>query len=175
MRHVNLDSFKPRIDAAARRFNKLRGDLFDIFASQLALTFVSFPERNRTGRERLPATFAGMQEAATAPRYISRSFASGVRKLNRRYGVLRLDECGDWLESFRMCAGPNAGIARRDATLGRNCGSFDTDHRCTADGATAEVDQVPVSRHSVLARVLAHRRNDDAILERQCSECEWRK
>src|SRR5690349_22069796 len=55
--------------------------------------------------------------------------------------------------------------AGRDATLGRDCGSLDTHHCCTADGATTEVDQMPVSRHAVVTRVLAHRRNDDAIFE----------
>src|SRR5262245_11857735 len=39
----------------------------------------------------------------------------------------------------------------------------------------AEVDQVPVVRRTVLGRVLAHRRDEDPVPERQAAELEGRK
>ena len=43
------------------------------------------------------------------------------------------------------------------------------------DGSAAQVHEVPVVRHAVLARVLAHGRDEDAVMERDGAQREGRK
>ena len=64
--------------------------------------------------------------------------------------------------SFQMPVSPGV-----DAALGRHRGGLGNDRRGAADRAAAQVHQVPVVRHAVGGRVLAHRRHHDAVAQGQ--------
>ena len=61
---------------------------------------------------------------------------------------------------------PDARVRRRDPPVAHDRGRLGEDQRRAADRAAAEVDEVPVVRHPVLGRVLAHRRDDDPVPQR---------
>ena len=52
---------------------------------------------------------------------------------------------------------------------------FGEHQRRAADRAAAEVHQVPVVGEAILARILAHRRDDDAIAQLDAAQAERRK
>src|SRR3954454_11426194 len=71
--------------------------------------------------------------------------------------------------------GPQPEVARRDPSLCQYGGRFDGKERGARQGEVTEVDEVPVGRTSLICRVLAHRRNDDAVLKFEASDMEWRE
>src|SRR5690349_903826 len=74
-----------------------------------------------------------------------------------------------------MRFGPDARIPRGDASLGSYAARLDAHHGGAAHRAAAEVDEVPIVGHAVLARVLAHRRDEDAVVEFDGSQDERRE
>ena len=70
----------------------------------------------------------------------------GVAQLLIRSTLVR-----DRLECLGVSVRPDAGVARRDATLGRDGGGFNHHQTRAADRATSEVDEVPIVGHPVRA------------------------
>jgi hypothetical protein len=64
-----------------------------------------------------------------------------------------------------VVVGPDAEIARGDAAFRTDGGGFSEDHACAADGAAAEVDEMPVRGVAVHRAVLAHGRDSDSVGE----------
>ena len=62
---------------------------------------------------------------------------------------------------------PEAEVLGADAAFGGDGGGFGEDEGRAADGAAAEVDEMPVVGEAVLAGVFAHGRDDDAVGEGQ--------
>ena len=60
--------------------------------------------------------------------------------------------------------------ARRDPAFGGDRGRFDGEHAGARQQHLAPVDEVPVGGAAVVGGVLAHRRDDDAIGERQAAQ-----
>src|ERR1019366_8385681 len=71
--------------------------------------------------------------------------------------------------------GPEAEIDGRDASLGGGCCGLRHHEPCAPERARAQVNEVPARREPVDARVLAHRRDEDAVRDGQLPEREWRK
>ena len=67
---------------------------------------------------------------------------------------------------------PDAEIVRADAPFGRYRGRFGENERSAAHRAAAEMNEVPVVGEAVNARVLAHRRDNDAVGKREALEGE---
>ena len=67
---------------------------------------------------------------------------------------------------------PNAEILRADTPPRLDRAGFGDDKRCTASGTAAEVYQVPIVGEAVIARILAHGRDGDAIAERNAANGE---
>ena len=63
-----------------------------------------------------------------------------------------------------------AGAARTDARIRRDARHFGEHESRATVRAAAEVDEVVVVRQSVDARVLRHRRDDDAVGERHAAQ-----
>jgi hypothetical protein len=84
-------------------------------------------------------------------------------KLNSRNGTLRFDELRRTRERLNVRIFPNSQIYRTDASIGCDRGSFGKNQRRAANCARTEMDKMPVRRESIDARILAHRRNDNAI------------
>lgn len=58
---------------------------------------------------------------------------------------------------------PQAEIVGADAAFGTDSGGFGHDQAGSADGAAAEMDEVPFVGEAVGGTVLAHRRDRDAV------------
>src|ERR1700685_1739021 len=119
-------------------------------------------EGDGTGRYRFPA--AGDRHGATAtPRHVRAGLASGMRELNARHSALRLYEARNAGERLNVLVFPDAEIPGRNAAARFHRRGFGYHARGTADSTASEMDQMPVIRESVFGRVLAHRRDNDAI------------
>ena len=93
-------------------------------------------------------------------------------KLHSRNASLPVDEADDASERLDVFVFPDAEILRADASFGQDGGRFGEDQGCASDGATAEVDEVPVVGESVVAGVFAHGRNEDAVGEVEVADVE---
>ena len=65
-----------------------------------------------------------------------------------------------------------AEAAVRDAPVARDCGGLDREHAGTRLQQLAPVDEMPIVGAAVVGRVLAHRRHDDAIGQREPAQRE---
>ena len=68
---------------------------------------------------------------------------------------------------------PQAKIVSGDLTLGKHGGRFDNQQRRSRDSEIAKVDQVPVGGAALVRRILAHRRDDDAIAQFHSAHAKW--
>src|SRR2546426_1801472 len=76
-----------------------------------------------------------------------------------------VDELHDPLEPCDVLVLPDPEVLRRDAPFRSHGARFGEHQRGAADRARAEVHEMPIVREAVLARVLAHGRDDDAVAE----------
>jgi len=98
-----------------------------------------------------------------------------MRKLYPSHGALLFDEIRDSPERLNVRVGPQSEIAGRNSSLGRDCGCFDEYEACATDSAAAQVDKVPIVGEPVLGRILAHRRDTDAVRNRYAPDGQGRK
>ena len=73
-------------------------------------------------------------------------------------------------ERLDVVVAPDPEILRADAPLGGDGRRFGEHERRAADGAAAQVDQMPVVGEAVGARVLTHGRDERAVRERQAAQ-----
>ena len=108
-----------------------------------------------------PATKpCGRRGASWMPIGFLRQAAAGVdHALHRRLVVLAVE----------------AGAAVRDAAFARHVGRLDHHQPGAAVGEVAEVHEVPVVHAAVVGGVLAHRRDDDAVGQRDAAEVDRRE
>src|SRR5262249_14453497 len=81
------------------------------------------------------------------------------------HGPLAGDEASDPRQRLDVRVVPDPQIARADPAVARHRRRLDHDQRTPADGATAEVDQVPIVGHPLAGAILAHRRHHDPVAE----------
>ena len=129
--------------------------------------------RQRRWRRGRPAAFVGAQRLAAAPGHVARCLAPGVAELHgdRHAGVAthgRQPARQRGLVVVRV----EAEVGRRDAAFGLDRGGLDDEQPGARHGQLAQVHQVPVAGIAVLDGVLAHRRDDDAVGQRQRAEGE---
>jgi hypothetical protein len=86
-------------------------------------------------------------------------------KLNAGNCSLFADEAGDGEERLSVAVSPDAAVVGADPPLGADRGRFDHDQPGATDGAASEVNEMPVGRHSVPARILTHGGYEDAVSE----------
>jgi hypothetical protein len=98
-----------------------------------------------------------------------------VGQLDSRDGALLPNELENAREHFDVLVFPNPKILRADAAFGQDGGRLGENERRAPDGAASEMDEVPVGSEPILARILAHRRDDDAVAELDLAEAEGRK
>ena len=120
--------------------------------------------------DRLPAAFDGIDRLAAEPRNGRARFAAGVRELNAGDGAVVVNEGGDLAQLLDVLVAVDAEVGGADARRRRDGRRFGEDEAGAADGAAAQVDEVPVIGEPVFARVLAHRRNGDAVTSRDAAE-----
>ena len=92
----------------------------------------------------------------TFGRASSFSMSMSFSTCSERSGTLALHKSSDPRQRLNVFVFPNAKIAQRDSTVPSHRSRLDEDERHTADGATAEMHQVPVVGKSVVSGILTH-------------------
>src|SRR4029078_7961268 len=102
--------------------------------------------------------------------------APGMAELDTEGGAAVVNEIGNALERCYVMVAPQARIEIIDARFRRDRRALDEDEGGAAGAKLAEMDEVPVAHRAVFERrVLAHRRNDDAVLQRQRADRQRRE
>jgi len=86
-----------------------------------------------------------------------------VRQLDTGEAPLPVEEPHDARQRLEVRVAPDPDILRADARLRQNRRRLHEDQAGAAHRAAAEVNQMPLVNKAVDARVLAHRRNGDAV------------
>mmetsp|Transcript_62125 Transcript_62125/g.171843 ORF Transcript_62125/g.171843 Transcript_62125/m.171843 type:complete len:730 (+) Transcript_62125:1758-3947(+) len=130
----------------------------------------------RRGRDQRPAARRQRLVVAALPGQAGGALGAGVAELHRHLGAaVGVDEVHDALPGGALRLGPQPRAGRRDARIGRHAGHLGEHQPRAAQRPRAEVGQVPVAGHAVVAAVLRHRRHDDAVLQRQPAQREGRE
>jgi len=134
------------------------------------------PRRKRRGRRRddLPTICIARRDLlATLPRDFGRRLAAGMRELDRDRHV---GPAPHPLERprHRRLGGvvPQPDVAIGDPPLGQHRGRLDRQQRGARQREMTQVDHVPVGHAAIDRRILAHRRDHDAIGELHRAEAE---
>ena len=164
MRRMQLDDAEASLEGAACSRAKAVDDAADAIDRQRLRLGIVVRKLDRARRDNVrPAALILRQRARTVPRPARTGLAPGVRQLHAGDAALRVNETHDPRERIDVIVAPDTEVLRADPALRQNRGRFRQDERGTADGAATEVNEVPVARKPIAARVLAHRRHEDAI------------
>src|SRR4051812_41550685 len=93
-------------------------------------------------------------------------------QLHSSYASLFMNETDDSTQHLDVRVAPDPEILRTDATFGKNGGCLSQDKAGATNRATPEMNEMPVVRESVAARILTHRRDEHPIGKRQISNRE---
>src|ERR1700676_3080768 len=74
-----------------------------------------------------------------------------------------MDEKSDPRQLLNVFIFPNSQIARRDTSFRGNRSRLNHHEGSSAGSSTAQMNQVPITGKSIVRRILAHRRNGDAV------------
>ena len=163
MRGVNLDDIEPGRQRATRGLLEGIGHRRDLRRVQRTRNRIAARECIAGGTDRLPAARRWRHGGAIFPGRGGASLASRVRELHAGRTALSVHEPYDALEHLDVIVFPDAEIVRADAPFGCHRGRFGEHERRAAHRAAAEMNEMPVVGEAVDARVLAHRRDDDAV------------
>src|SRR6202167_4009591 len=106
----------------------------------------------------LPPSVTLGNRSVTGPGCVGAGLATGVRQLHPGYCSLFMDKPDDSRQWRNMIVFPDSQILRTDASLGKNCRCFSKYQSRAAYGPAAQMHKMPVTRVSVRAGVLTHRR-----------------
>jgi hypothetical protein len=93
-----------------------------------------------------------------------------MRNLNSGRGALPVNEAGYPFQKLYVLVLPDSVILGRDAAARLDSTGFHDYQGGAPDSAAAKVHHVPVVREAIDARVLAHRRNCNAIAKLYVSD-----
>ena len=129
----------------------------------------------RRRRDQRPA--AGVQRLVDAfPAEVRRALGAGVAQLHADVGVaVRVHPVDDARPRVALRVGVQARAALGDAGVGADAGHLRHHQRRAAHRAGAQVHEVVVADDAVDGRVLRHRRDDDAVLQRDRAHRERRE
>ena len=173
VRRVDLDDASACRQHAPGGTGKRVDDLAEAAGIERLGRLVPAVEGRRAGaRDWRPATaFDGERPAALEGGRRAR-LASRVRELHAWNGALRRDEAEDAREHLDVRVLPDSEVVRTDPAVGEYGSRLGQHGPCAANRPAAEVDEMPVAREPVDARVLAHRRDDNAVAERDAAQRE---
>ena len=83
-----------------------------------------------------------------------------------------MNETNDSTQHLDVLVAPDAEILGTDASLGKNGRCLSQHQSGATNRATPEMNEMPVVRESVAARILTHRRDEHPISKRQISNRE---
>src|SRR5205814_7425539 len=93
-----------------------------------------------------------------------------MRKLNAGHGALRLDEPRDACQRLDVLVLPDPQVLRRNPSARLDGRGFGDHQRRATHRARTEVHEVPVGGEAIIATVLAHRRDADAVPKRDAAQ-----
>ncbi len=173
VRGVDLDGVEPDARGAPRSHRKRIAHALQSGAIERHRRQFARPIGIGGWRYGRPATLARHDLLAAAPRHVARRLAPGMRKLDRqRHRRMAAHRCKRPAERAFALVRPQPEIVRRDAPFRLDGGRLDDQQAGAGQREVAEVDQVPVGRQAVFGRVLAHRRNDDAVVDGKLADAE---
>ncbi len=165
MRRVHLRHLEADRVGTARRLRERSHHRGDVIDAQLTRRRQR-AERDRRGSDHVvPAAVFRADVAAALPRLRRRRLATGVRELDAGNSLLVPDEGDDPLPGLGLLVVPDAGVRRRDPTLGGDRRGLGEHQSGASPCERPEVHEVPVLGYAVHGRVLAHRRDEDAVAE----------
>lgn len=124
----------------------------------------------RRSKDRAPPSLTLSDRASTEPWWCGARFPAGVRELNRGDSSMFLDETEDAREHLDMFIFPQTEILWTDPAFRDHGRCLSHDECGAADRAASEMNEVPIIREAIRARVLTHRRNADAISQFNTAE-----
>lgn len=134
---------------------------------------ISVRERDRAwSHDLLPAAFAFRDCVVTFPRPARAGLAAGMGQPHSRDASLFMNKPDDLREHLDMPVIPDAKVLRTDPAFRQNRRRLRQDHSGATDRPAAEMNEMPVVRVPVFARILAHRRHEHPIGKRQISNRE---
>ena len=103
------------------------------------------------------------------------AFPARMRDLDGRHRAVLLHESGDSCQILNVLILPNAQVAGSDTAASLHCRGFGDHQTSPANRSAAEMHQMPIVRESVIAGVLAHRRNSNPVSKRDFANLQRRK
>ena len=172
VRGVDLDAVEAEPCGALGRTGEVVAHLLQARVVERDRRLLARRMRHGRRRHRLPrARLAERHLQAAVPRRTARRLAAGVRQLHaeldRRVRAHRAEHA---CQRLFVVVRVEAEIAGRDAPFGRDRRGLDDQQARAREREVAEMDQVPVARRPFARRVLAHRRDDDAVGQRQVAD-----
>jgi hypothetical protein len=172
VRGVDLEAVEAEAGGAARGGREVGADLLHPVGVEGERRLFSARMGKRRGRDRAPAArLAQRNLRAALPWNLTRCLAAGMCELHadpdRRVGAHGAE---DVRQRRFVGVAVETEVGVRDPSLGRDRGRLD-DHQARArQRQVAQVDQVPVARRALARGVLAHRRDDDPVGERESAD-----
>src|SRR5215471_16087396 len=143
---------------AAGGIGKCLDDAGDPGHTKRLRSLIAFGERHSAGSEdRRPPPISRRDGLAAVPGLIGAGLPAGMCQLNARHCALTCDERKGPEEWLNMSVGPYAKILGADAAVGGHCGGFRDYCRRSPHSAASQMNEMPLSGETVLARILAHR------------------
>ncbi len=171
MRGVNFDDLETAGQGAASRLRKCVRHLPNMTLVHRFRDRTSHVKGQSAGRQdRPPSPLWQIQRRVSLPRTGCRRLAACVRQLNTGDGALPANEGGDSAQHVDLLVLPQTQILRADAPARFHRCGLGEHNAGAADGAAAQVHEMPIAGEAVLARVLTHRRDDDTVLQREAAE-----
>ena len=164
---VDFDQFEAGLEGAAGGFGKGVDDGGDAFGGErFGLDGFRGERLGGGGVDGTPAAFGdGHGRAVLAPGHGGGGLEAGVGELGSGDGAVVAKKADDAREVLDVRVLPDAEVGGTDAAFGEHGVGFGEDRAGSADGAGAEMDEMPVVGEAVFAGVLAHGGDGDAITE----------
>lgn len=168
MGRVDLDNIEAGLDGTLGGLDPVLLQLLNVLKSQSLGDGVDGVLGDGRGSDDLvgpAADLLGGDGVGAQPRSDARRLAAGVCELDGNLLVLAVGKGGDALEGLDLAVLPETEVLGRDTTVGLHGGGLhDAQAGAALDDAT-QVCEVPVVGVAILGRVLAQRREEEAVLE----------
>jgi hypothetical protein len=172
---VELDGIDPQPCGTLRGRDEGIAHAREVVAVQCGRRVLALLVRDRRRRDRLPPVrVAGQDLRAALPRNLRRGLAAGMRQLDGDGHVGPAPNAlqGTGNRRFRRIV-PESHVGIGDPSVGQDGGRLYGQQRRAREGKMAEVNEVPVGHAPVDGRVLAHRRDDDAVGQFLATNPKW--
>ena len=172
---VHLDGAEASLLGARRSVGESLHDAYDVRLLQRHGSRVSVGERERARSDDGPAALARWQWGppwSQGARTLACDRHARAAGRPSRPGILRNARCG---RAAHLLGLPEPEVVRRDAPARLDGRRLEDDQPGPAHGASAQVHEVPVTSAALLRRVLAHRRDGDAVPQGDTAKLQGRE